>query len=570
MPRSNVLRVFSLVLVMLAISFSNPLHLFPLLNYIEELIAACSVVAGVAWLMWCHREYRFSLGSALWLALGGLFLASALIQPATFASGKLAYLLYWFIGALALIVGEQLDWSDWRTADRLAWVLFVCAVFGAVMGGLRHFGLLWSGFDALVPKVQSERMIGLIGQSNYFGFLCLMGGLSGAWLYHRRAINTLALVVGMGLCICGLLMSGSRSALLGWFCLVVLLWLRGQAWGRYCIVLTCGLLSTLVLMPAMPGLLQWLAQFVPEGVLDGRMQAIGQRGIDSPARLTEWKIAFDVWKENPWFGVGIGNYSHAAFTEHVAQGVSSGAGLFTHSHNVFLQLLVELGVLGGIWCLAFGAFFCFSAWRALKWEQNLLPISVLLIFAIYSLFEFPLWIMTFLILNLLLMGSLPGPGITLRLRLSKLFSAVLGFVLFVMVAVYVPLVERFYWSFIQYLVRAPVKIEEYNFMSAMMKDPLMESTGYIIYFANFQVSKKTAVQEREVLERFQRYVPYPPLMARLAILQVATGDADAGKRTVQESRVYYGSSGIEAFIYNSLDEAKAAFPEVDFSVLFQK
>ncbi|GAC1032112.1 hypothetical protein thsps21_29400 [Pseudomonas sp. No.21] len=323
-------------------------------------------------------------------------------------------------------------------------------------------------------------------------------------------------------------------------------------------------------MPVVPELIQLFSQFVPEGVLDGRLQAIGQRGVDSPARLTEWKIAFDVWKGSPWLGVGVGNYSHAAYTEHIAQGISSSAGLFTHSHNVVLQLLVELGVLGGVWCLVFGVFFCFLAWSALKDEASQLPVSIVLIFAIYSLFEFPLWIMNFLILNLLLIGSLSSTGVVLKLRLHKIFSIVLGFVLFVTLAVYVPLVERFYWSYVQYLVRAPVKVEQYDFMSAMMKDPLMESTSYIIYFANFQVSKKTAAQEREVLERFRGYVPYPPLMARLAIIQVAMGDVEAGKETVRESRIYYGTSGIEGFISTALEEAEVAFPGVDFSVLFEK
>ncbi|UXY54012.1 PglL family O-oligosaccharyltransferase [Pseudomonas tohonis] len=568
MPRSIAFPVFSFLLVMLSVSFSNPLHVFPLLNYNEELFAACAVVAGAAVLVWCCRELRFSLFSALWLALGCVFLLSAMVSPATFVSGKLGYLLYWFIGALALLVGEQLDWNDFRASDRLAWILLLCSLFGSVLGGLRHFGLLWSGFDGVIPKVPSDRMIGFIGQSNYFGHICLVGILSAAWLFNRRKLNTVILVLGAIPCISGLLLSGSRSALLAWFCVVLLLWGRDRVMSRYKVAATLGLLATLALMPVVPDIAQWLAQFSSEGILDGRLMAIGQRGVDSPARLLEWKIAFDVWMGHPWLGVGVGNYAAAGFDEHIRQGISSSSGLFTHSHNIFLQLSAETGVPGILWCLIFGVIFCVYGWRACGSEAKQLPVSILLIFSVYSLLEFPLWIMPFLVLSLLLLGVLADSAAVIRLRLAKGFSLVLSCVFLVMVTVYVPLMERFYWSFRQYLVRAPVKVEEYDFMTAMIRDPLMEPAGYLIYFANFQLSAKTVVQEREVLERFRRYLPYPPVMARLAVVQVAMGDVEDGRRTVMENRLYYGNAGIEHFMYAIRDEAESAFPDTDFSVLF--
>lgn len=570
MLRMKSLQIFSFLLVMLAVSFSNPLHLYPLINYIEELIAASAVVAGAALFFWGCKELRFSAWSGLWLTLGGLFLLSVFLHPAPFVSSKIGYLLYWFIGALALLVGEQLDWKDGRASDRLAWIMLVCAVFGAVAGGLRHFGLLWSGFDLFVPKVPSDRMIGFIGQSNYFAYLCLTGVLSAAWLCQRRVLGWVVLTCATSLCVFGLLLSGSRSAMLAWFGLVLLLWLRRQALSRYQVALTAGLVATLLVMPVVPELAEWLAQFSPDGILDGRLQAIGQRGIDSPARFSEWKIAFDIWVGSPLLGIGVGNYASAGYAEHIRQGVSSLSGLFTHAHNVFLQLSVELGVLGAVWCLIFGCFFCFYGWRALKDEGRQLPVSILLIFAVYSLFEFPLWIMPFLMLNLLLLGGLAESWVILKLRLGKMFSVVLAFVFAVMTFIYVPLVERFDWSFRQYLVRAPVNVSEYDFMIAMTRDPLMEPAGYLIYFANFKLSASTVQQERDVLERFRGYVPYPPLMARLAIIQVAMGDIEAGKKTVRESRIYYGASGIEGFISAALEEAEVAFPGVDFSVLFEK
>ncbi len=559
--------VFSFLILMLAISFSIPLHLFPLPNYIEEIFVVLSVVAGSAALLWGAHEVRMSICSFAWLVLGGLFLLSALIHPAPFVSVKLVYLVYWLVGGLALLVGEQVDWTTEGASDYLAWVMFGCALFGAVVGGLRHFGLLWEGLGSIVPKVVSDRMVGLIGHSNYFAYLCLVGYLSAAWLYHRARFNGALLICCSVLLLLGLLLSGSRSVLVAWGGLVALLWLRSRVPQRYQVVVSAGFIFTLCMLPIMPGVAGWLAQFAAAGVLDGRLMAIGQRGMDSSGRLLEWKIAFDIWRENPWFGIGIGNYAAASFAEHLRQGVPSLPGLFTHSHNSLLQLVVELGALGLIWVSCVGAAFCFGVWRMLS--CRLLPISIVFIFSVYSLFEFPLWLMHFLVLNMLLISSISGSRICIRLRLGKAFSAVLSLVFVFAFVIYVPLVERFYWSFKQYLVRAPVKIEQYDFMSAMIRDPFMEPAGYMIYFANFQMSPKTLLQEREILERFRDSLPYPPLMARLAFIQVAMGDVDVGVKTAEDNRLFYGN-GADSLLYALRDEAKGAFPDADFSVLFRE
>ena len=103
-------------------------------------------------------------------------------------------------------------------------------------------------------------------------------------------------------------------------------------------------------------------------------------------------------------------------------------------------------------------------------------------------------------------------------------------------------------------------------MNAMIRDPLMEPAGYLIYFANFQLSPKTLQQERDVLERFQRFLPYAPLMARLACVQVAMGDVEEGQKTAQDARLYYGALAEQQLLAAKAD-AERVFPEIDFSVL---
>ncbi|WP_165677043.1 PglL family O-oligosaccharyltransferase [Metapseudomonas otitidis] len=568
MPDTSVRSAFAFLLLLLAVSFSNPLHLYPLPNYIEELLSVLAAMGAAAVVLWRVQTLRFSAGTFIWLGLGILFLLSAFFHPAAFQAGKAAYLIYWLIGWMAILIGEQIDWESAAAVDLVARVFLWCALVGVVFGGARHLDLLgvWSAF---VPNVVSPRMVGLIGHANYFAYLCLLGFFCGAWAWHREKIATPWFVIAGLLMVTGLLLSGARSALVAWTGLVMVLWLRDRQVSRYRLALTAGLTAVLLMMPFMGSIAAWLSQFGGAGLEDGRLSGIGSRGFGSSGRVLEWRVALAVLGDHPWFGVGVGNYAAEAYAEHLRQGVASPPGLFVHSHNSILQLAVELGVLGLLWCVLAVAALCYAGWKALRFEVKLLPVSILFVFGVYSLFEFPLWVMHFLVLNLLLIGCLSSPVVSLRLKLGKIFSSLLGIALLVGVIIYVPLVERFYWSYRQYLVRAPVDANEYSFMNAMIRDPLMEPAGYMIYFANFQLSPKTLQQERDVLERFQHFLPYSPLMARLAFVQVAMGDVEQGKRTAQDARVYYGALA-DQHLAAVKAEAERVFPDTDFSVLFPK
>ncbi|MEX2425787.1 MAG: O-antigen ligase family protein, partial [Thermomicrobiaceae bacterium] len=80
-------------------------------------------------------------------------------------------------------------------------------------------------------------------------------------------------------------------------------------------------------------------------------------------RLAHWQTAMAMWLENPWLGVGIGNFNER-FTEysvHPQFFESQG-----HAHNYYLHALAETGLAGLIFYLLFlGAAF-FIGWRAYR------------------------------------------------------------------------------------------------------------------------------------------------------------------------------------------------------------
>ena len=261
------------------------------------------------------------------------------------------------------------------------------------MGWARHLDLL-GAWAAFIPHVVSSRMVGLIGHANYFAYLCLLGFFCGAWCWHRRKVATPWFVIVGLLMLSGLVLSGARSALVAWLALVVVLWLRDRQASRYRFALSVGLVIALCIAPFGGSIAAWLSQFGSPALEDGRLSVIGSRGLDSSGRILEWKVALAVLADHPWFGVGIGNYAAEAYSEHIRQGIASPQGLlFTHTTQSFS--LRQSWVLWGCCGVCLLSLHCVSLAGRRFSPSKQLPVSILAVFCIYSLFEFPLWTMHF-------------------------------------------------------------------------------------------------------------------------------------------------------------------------------
>lgn len=66
------------------------------------------------------------------------------------------------------------------------------------------------------------------------------------------------------------------------------------------------------------------------------------------ARLEMWGNSIKIWRENPWLGTGLGDFSHDSQAL-VAEGVSANlmvAEEFSHAHSIYFDALASLGALG--------------------------------------------------------------------------------------------------------------------------------------------------------------------------------------------------------------------------------
>jgi O-antigen ligase len=90
-------------------------------------------------------------------------------------------------------------------------------------------------------------------------------------------------------------------------------------------------------------------------LLSGRLAE--RFSLDSPDRWGSFRAAWDVFLRHPVTGVGPG------IDQLVLARAAGGASLFRYAHNEYLQVLAELGILGGLLLVAFLALLMRRLWR---------------------------------------------------------------------------------------------------------------------------------------------------------------------------------------------------------------
>ena len=567
-------RAFLLVLAVVGLGFCQPMHVFPLANFIEELLVALGVLLAGVVLFVGVKQLKLSLWMLMWFVLGGLLAFSAWLHPAPFVAYKLFAGVFWFVGLLALLIGDQLDWQadGQRLSDWLAKALLVIALLCAVGGFMRFYGLLGDVWRAYVPEPNTGRMTGLVGHSNFFAFISFMGLLAVGWIFNLRRLPLWLCVVSGLILVTGLIASGGRAVLLAWAVVMALLFfgrLRGEV-RRWFWFMACAFAFYWLFKPVFFVFDQWFYGVVLKlGWVGGA--GLGEsdvmaRGAVSTQRLDEWKVTIALIREHIWSGVGVGNYAVSSYQKHLEWGMPSPDGVFVHSHNSPMQLVVELGLAGLVWLLGLLALAAAAFWRTSANLGRLLPLLILLTLQIYGLLEFPLWMMHFLALHMLLVGALGGPVVVLRLQLGKIFAVALLLACVIASAIYVPLIERFVWSYRQYFLREAVTSQEYAFVERVMRDPLLEPFGYLLFFANFELASESLEREIVVLERFRSYLPYPPILVRLVMANMIRGDEEEAHRLLDEMRTFYGKQ-YEALLWEQIAVNKKLFPNVAFEKL---
>ncbi len=399
--------------------FSLPFKFYPngdfVSNFVAFFLGLLAFVVAVA----SRRDFYVS-----WFEIG--LLAFACI---VFLSGR----EYGDISFFVILVGAVLSVvvRTYVAAGEKDFLL-AALIVGLLLGGA--FNLLagvvqyfdweesWRGLVFTGNSNGPDQVYGNMGQRNIFGEYVSLVVLSLFLVFAQRKFSlslwsVCVLLVGLLLAL-----SGSRSVLLYIFLIagVALFWYfrwsgRTQD-GK--LLLAYLLLAALSLLVA-----QLLVSWFHITGLERTMQG-------DAARLAEWKKALLMLSEAFPFGVGWGGYPSHSFLMQLEQGIPGGGDTnWGHSHNIFLNLLVELGV-GAVLpvglLLSIGVALWSSPAKDARWLFSALTLGVLFI---HSNLEYPLWYASGFFLFLLLVSTLQFKTYTIQLTAwMKGFLALLGVV----------------------------------------------------------------------------------------------------------------------------------------------
>jgi hypothetical protein len=266
------------------------------------------------------------------------------------------------------------------------------------------------------------RAVGNLRQPNHLASLLIWSVIALVPLIEwRRVPRWVGAVIG-ALLMLGVVLSGSRTGLYGG-ALVLLVW--GAA-DRRLSRFTRVLLVASILFPLGAYAWQWASTHVaamPHVVAAARLSE------GDSSHFAIWRNTVAMIAQQPWLGVGWGEFNFAwTLTPFPGRPVA----FFDHTHDLVLQLVVELGipcallVLGLlVWALAQGAVRAWATAGDAGHGARAAWVMIVMI-AVHSLDEYPLWYAYFLVPAAWAWGFTLGSGPAPRPDDQPVLSGVVG------------------------------------------------------------------------------------------------------------------------------------------------
>lgn len=351
-------------------------------------------------------------GSVYFLLLAAYWWAQARIMDLPYAGQSDQAV--WTFAVLALGIWAVRGWQralgQEETVNAFAAVLLLGALLQAAVCWMQFSG--WAAeFPGILAYRGQNNITGQLGQRNHLGHYLMWGVLSAAYLWVQRRLFWFAGAAAVLFLTATLGLVGSRTILLYVVSsgLLLSLWrLRsGRAGNRAFFIMAFALLSVVAVQIGLNGILAWFGGTQVETAL----QRVGGSSFSGSARDLEWTNAWRVFQTAPLWGQGWGSFSLQGFlNSRFADGFSPHgiSVLFTHSHNIVLQLLAEMGLVGTL--LVFGG----AAWVMQPFFRRPFGLPSLLVAALmgvslcHSLLEYPLWYVYFLAPLALMSGAVPS------------------------------------------------------------------------------------------------------------------------------------------------------------------
>ena len=388
------------------------------------LLNQCVAVAlwgGVALVL---APTRWPQGTGWLLAALGLVLAGVAVS---WAAGSLPLPLSLALQAAGLLAGAAVmvvtgaaaaqQGRGPATMAALAIGLLAAGLLGSGVALVQVFAPNWTDGNLIAHSGVAGRAVGNLRQPNHLGSLLLWALAAVTLLAERGALPRWAAWAGCAVMVLAIELTASRTGAVG----LGVLWLWALV-DRRLSRQTRWLLAALPLLYGLAYLsMGWWGSVSQQALGAGaRLAAEGAASgsIESPnSRLNIWRNALDLIAANPWAGVGFGEFN-LAWT--LTPFPNRPTAFFDHTHNLALQLAVELGLPAASAVLLLMATALWQAarraWRA-EGEAGLAARTawvLVVLTLLHSAVEYPLWYAYFLMPAALAwgfaLGTPPGPA----------------------------------------------------------------------------------------------------------------------------------------------------------------
>ena len=501
-------------------------------------------------------------GTAFFLALALFWHVHARVVGADYFG--LSDLAVWTFVALSLASwacrGWVLSLGQERAVAALAWALAVGGCLQATVALMQYLG--WTAhFTGYLARGSASNITGQLGQRNHLGHYLMWGLLSVSYLWAQRRLAAVVALPAVLFLTGTMGLVNSRTMLLYVLAAGALaaLWRlrQGRAGNRLFLTMLFSLAMLVAVQLSLNTVLGWLGA----GQVETALQRVESSSFAMSARDLEWRNAWRVFLSAPLWGHGWDSFALQGFLASSFPNGFSPNGisvLFTHSHNIVLQLLAEMGLAGTL--LVFGGAFwvVWPYFRRPATAENLLPPALMSVSLCHSMLEYPLWYIYFLVPFAVMMGLTPvdKEGFQTARGLKPMFLAGLAAVM----AGGVLRLGFVYWDLTAFdrRVKSDNTAEIDRKIEGLQK--IARSEPMLAYYAELSLTHRASPSEIilkpwawEVSARAHRHRPYATSY-QYALYEYRRGDKEQAAAWLDKLYRYYPTSMkiYAAHLHNSM------------------
>ncbi len=374
-----------------SIPFINPIHLYPDGDFTSQILAFTLSVGLVSYSTYKHGKIYFSTTPLLLFYL----LLAILLNPKINEYSYSSVLVIFAATLLSATIQSE-------SKEPIIWGLIAGTILNCVAGYIQLFNLteMVKPYVFWEPNNPNATIYGNIAQRNLFTSYIFIGLLCAIHIYSNESTtkNRYILVTLLLLISPLLAFSASRSIFLYLAASIILIFIfsrtgRPTDYSRRFLKVLFYSLATL------------LACQVLATVFANQETGMKRLAGGDAIRVAEWQKSLSIILNNlPW-GTGWGNYAHYSFLEQLKESNSAQNITWTHSHNIVINLLSELGIAAAP-ALVGLALISIQLTRSLKnTKKDYFSVLSVITLALHSLLEYPLWYTHFLILVVAIIGS---------------------------------------------------------------------------------------------------------------------------------------------------------------------